>query len=163
MIMMMMMIYRNVNRTATMWFSSNRVAFNRNCPHNRDSIAAGMQKALLILPATFCQPTHIPYSYQLRVGCVWINKNIWHCEGYISLILEWDQIYLEGRGGEEFILFYFRKFGKNFSILAAGTEGIRRNVSQNTSCPDPGLKETPPNTNLNHCRDRTCSIWVRIK
>jgi len=97
MMMMVMMIYRNVNQTATMWFSSNRAAFNRNCPHNRDNIAPGMQKALPILPATFCPPTHIPYSYQLRVGCVWIDKNNWHYEGYISVILEWDQIYLEGR------------------------------------------------------------------
>jgi len=161
MMMMMMMIYRNVNRTATMWFSSNRVAFNRNCPHNRDNIAPGMQEARPILPATFWRPAHIPYSYQLSVGCVWIDKNIWHCEAYISVILEWDKIW---RGGEEKDLIYLisENLVTNFKNPAVGTEGIWRNISQNTSCPDPGLNQAPPNINLSHCRDTTCCMCVRI-
>jgi len=153
MVMMMMMIYGNVNRTATMRFSSNHVAFNRNCPHNRDNIAPGMQEALLILPATFCQPTHTVF---ISVACGMYTN--W--QEYLAL---WG-IYFSNLGvasnllgGEEKDLLYLisENLITNFHILAAGTEGIRRNVGQNTACFDPGLKEAPPNTNLNHCRDKT--------
>jgi len=160
--MMMMMIYGNVNRTATMRFSSNRVAFNRNCPHNPDNIAPGMQKALPILPATFCKPTHMLYSYQLHVGCTWIDKNIWHCEG-----IHFSNFGVASNllGGEERELLYLisENLVTDFYILAAGTEGIRRNVGQNIVCLDPGLKQAPLNTYLNHCRDKTYCMWVRIK
>ena len=158
---MMMMIYRNVNRTATMWFSSNRVAFNRNCPHNRDNIAAGMQKALPVLLATFCQPTHTVF---ISVACgMYMN---W--QEYLALWgIHFSNFGVGSNllGGEEKDLIYLilENLVTNFCSLAAGTEGIRRNGGQNTASPDPGLKQAPRNTNPNHCRDTRCCMWGRIK
>jgi hypothetical protein len=116
-----------------------------------------MQEARPILPATFCRPTHIPYLYQLSVGCVRIDKNTWHCKEYISVILEWDQIW-KGGEGKDLIYLILENLVTNLYILAVGTEGIWRNVSQITSFPDPGSNQPPPNINLSHCRDTTCCM-----
>jgi hypothetical protein len=128
MVMMMMMIYRNVNRTATMWFSSNRVAFNRNFPHNRDSIAYTMQKALPALPDTLCQPTHTIF---VLVACG--MRVIW--QEYLAL---WGINYSNFGAGRN-----IWKFGD-----MVGAEGTQQNANRNSGCPNPDRNQVTPHTSL---------------